>query len=187
MKPQIRDATDAAVPGILDETPVTGAGVSYRRPTAHRRKPMQPTIRDATEADVAGILELARIWIEEGLSYCHVAIGETELRALGPWCLVAETDGEVVGYAQGFVLPAREPCVLPDEGEYLSVEELFVRADHRGDGAGSRMLEILTDRAREAGLVGVMTFTDAKDQRRMLKFYEERGYRGWGIQLFRRL
>ena len=40
--------------------------------------------------------------------------------------------------------------------------------------------------ARDAGLVAVLTFTDAKDQHRMQRFFEDRGFRGWGIQLFRR-
>jgi GNAT superfamily N-acetyltransferase len=75
--------------------------------------------------------------------------------------LVAECDGAVIGYLLG-----QAHHTFHANGHALWVEELMVRADHRGAGVGRALMAAAEDWARERGAAYVALAT-----RRAADFY----------------
>jgi GNAT superfamily N-acetyltransferase len=111
-----------------------------------------PTVRPAHPEDVGLLLEL----FGELAEYEHL---EHELKAtegqLGEAlfgerpaaeALIAERDGEALGYALFFPTFS---SFLASTGVWL--EDLFVRADHRAEGVGKALLSAVAARVRERG------------------------------------
>jgi N-acetylglutamate synthase-like GNAT family acetyltransferase len=65
-------------------------------------------------------------------------------------CLVAERDGQIVGYAVAFRL-----VTLYANGIVVELQELMVAPQHRSSGIGRRLVEAVCARARSAGAVEV--------------------------------
>jgi GNAT superfamily N-acetyltransferase len=109
-------------------------------------------IRDATPADVHVILELIHeLAVYEREPDAVVATAddlEAALFGADPVasCLVAELDGEPVGFALWF---RNFSTWLGKPGVYL--EDLFVRPTARGSGLGKALLMRLVEIARERG------------------------------------
>jgi len=107
-------------------------------------------IRDATAADVPVILELIRELAAYEREPDAVLASEADLHAslFGPdavaSCLIAEADGEAVGFALWF---RNFSTWLGKPGVYL--EDLFVRPSARGSGMGKALLMRLVEIARE--------------------------------------
>lgn len=88
-------------------------------------------------------------------------------------CLVAESDGEIVG--QITVLPAAiagRPVQDPMLGH---VSNLFVRRDHWGDGLARELHRAALDAASERGFAELRLFV-AAGQARARRFYEREGW-----------
>lgn len=110
------------------------------------------TVRPATQDDVPTLLEL----FGELAAYEHLT---HELRATEPGLtaalfgerpvaevLIAERDGEALGYALFFPTFS---SFLTSTGVWL--EDLFVRPSHRGEGVGRALLSAVAARVREQG------------------------------------
>ena len=138
-------------------------------------------IRPATGADVDAIREVARASLEA--SYGH-AITETVLEAAvdrwydrealeadvadsGTVFPVAVADGEVVGFAESYVVDRRERV-----GE---IDWLHVHPDHRGEGIGARLLEHVEAELREKGVDRIEGAVLAANEAGA-GFYEREGY-----------
>jgi predicted N-acetyltransferase YhbS len=65
-------------------------------------------------------------------------------------CLVAELDGQIVGYAVAFRL-----VTLYANGIVVELQELMVAPEHRSMGVGRRLVEAVCARARSAGAMEV--------------------------------
>jgi GNAT superfamily N-acetyltransferase len=115
-------------------------------------RPEPPLIRAARPGDVDALLEL----FGELAEYEHL---EHELRAtrrglsaalFGPQpaaeTLIAERDGEALGYALFFPTFS---SFLTSSGVWL--EDLFVRPSYRGEGVGRALLAAVAGRVRERG------------------------------------
>jgi len=71
-------------------------------------------IRECTRDDIESVLEMARGWEAEDSTYGYVAEKADELAGrIGPYFLVAESRGCVVGYAFGSVHVSEGTAVLP--------------------------------------------------------------------------
>ena len=84
---------------------------------------------------------------------------EWHSRMVGRWTLVAEENGEVVGFAE-----------LEGDGH---LDMLYVRGDTVGKGVGRRLYEAVERKARSQGLDRI--FTEASVTAR--PFFERRGFR----------
>lgn len=110
-------------------------------------------IRDATEADLPGILEIyndavrhtTAIWNDTCVDLDNRRQWWLERQRLGYPVLVAERDGQVLGYAAFGDWRAFD-------GFRKTVEHsVYVRDGQRGGGIGRQLLEVLITRARACG------------------------------------
>lgn len=142
---------------------------------------MNVSIRSGEPRDVDAVLSLMRQLAEhEGLSQYFELTGE----ALHQACfaqprrmelIVAETEGEIVGYAT---------CLLqfsPWMGvDYLFLDDLYVRDDARGLGIGSRLMRQVGALALERG-VGVRWHVEIENRS------AQKLYRALGAELKEKL
>lgn len=144
---------------------------------------MDVQIRQAVPADAGAIADILRELGAQGW-FPHLA-GEprevTVARTAGHLerCVpstehstyVAEASGQVVGYSAVHWVPY---FLLPGPEGYIS--ELFVRDAARGQGIGTRLLEVVTEEARARGCYRLLL-----ENRRDRESYERGFYRkrGW--------
>jgi GNAT superfamily N-acetyltransferase len=111
---------------------------------------MSVIIRAADRTDVAAIAELIRGLARYERLEGEVSMNEARLEAtlFGPRpyaeALIAESDGEAVGFALFF---HNYSTFLAKPGIYL--EDLFVLESHRGEGIGKKLLARLAEIAIE--------------------------------------
>ena len=87
-----------------------------------------------------------------------------ELDALETEFLVAEVDGEVVGFTHGIV-----------QGEEGDVLRMYVHPDHQGEGIGSALHERLCDRLEEAEIERIRAL-DLASNDAARAFYQSHGF-----------
>lgn len=97
--------------------------------------------------------------------------------------MVAESLGEVVGTFQLTLIP-----YLNYEGSLrVLIESVHVRADQRGHGTGTQMMEWAVDRAKSKG-AKIIQLTSDKRRPDALKFYRRLGFKetheGFKMHLF---
>ena len=145
-------------------------------------------IREALESDVRHICRLQRRWAEEGNVYGLAPESRERVEAaLGPYLLVAEVRGEVVGFVSGSAHVSDGTAVIPAGESYLEVENLYTSPEFRGRGVGGGLIEEILDRARQRGVAYGLLYSAAKDIRGVLRFYEGHQFRSWYVQMFRKL
>lgn len=96
----------------------------------------KPAFRQPEASDGPEIWELVRNCkpLDENSMYCNLL----QCDHFSDTCVVAELDGEIVGWVSGYV--------VPDEPETVFVWQVAVDASARGMGLGKRMLDALLDR-----------------------------------------
>lgn len=134
-----------------------------------------PEIRPADPGDAGALAAIYRSAYAENerLGFPASAGSATEAEVAG-WIrehrvLVAEIDGEVVG---GVRIEATDP-------DRAKVSRLGVRADRKGEGIGSRLLERAEATARERGRERVW-LTTPPGHPHLPEFYRSRGYEETG-------
>lgn len=106
-------------------------------PSAKDEKPLkQVTLRKPTKSDGAAVYELVKSCkpLDENSMYCNLI----QCDHFADRCILAELDGEVVGWISGYI--------LPDADDTFFVWQVAVGAKARGLGLGTRMLAGLMDR-----------------------------------------
>ena len=117
---------------------------------------VHPAVREARESDVEPILQLVRELAHYERAPEAVKATPEHFRAalFGPqpaaYALVAEVEGEVVGFALYFLNFSTWEGV---HGIYL--EDLFVQPEHRGTGLGKALLTALAEIAVDRGYARV--------------------------------
>lgn len=144
-------------------------------------------IREATRDDIGRVHALCAAWEGEAITYGLVATPAETLEAqLGPYFLVAEEDGDIVGYVTGTVRTSDGMAVIPAGAAYLEVDELYVIPAQRSQGIGRVLLDTMLARAKAAGVEYQLVYSATKNLRRAMKFYEQSGFQSWCVQLFRK-
>lgn len=94
--------------------------------------------------------------------------------------LVAELDGVVIGMCTAQVLIS-----TAEGGEVALVEDVVVRTDHRGSGAGSALLAALETWCRERGIRRLQLLAD-RGNTPALDFYQRKGWQPTQLMAWRR-
>lgn len=157
------------------------------------RKPSNFVVRDATAADAPAVADVhVRTWQEayagqlpqELLDRLPESLDRRERR----WrsvaetvdarkaLLVAECDGEVVGFAH--VCKSRDESAADSVGE---VTAIYVRKPYWGRGIGRRLFAEATKRLRTAGFESAMLWV-LESNARTRRFYEAAGWRSDGSE-----
>ena len=144
-------------------------------------------VRPANENDVSVVLDLSRHWAEEGCTDGYIACMAEHLQSWrdGGYFFVGEFQGEVVAYAAGVVKLGKGYIFAPEGEQYLNVDEVFVHADHRDRGLGTRLLQVLLDKAETNGVVRSMVGSNNVDWLATFQFYERHGYRMHSILMYK--
>ena len=122
-------------------------------------------IRTAADGDIPRLWELDRICFEPGIAYSRA-----ELRRFfglpGARSLVAESDGEIEGFALGYVDPT----------DVAHVVTLYVHPSARRRGLGKRLLEGLLEALAEVGAKHAVLEVDVRNSG-AIAFYRRLGFR----------
>ncbi|QDZ11049.1 GNAT family N-acetyltransferase [Devosia ginsengisoli] len=140
------------------------------------------TFRDATPADIATIVGLSHAGDARGTDTPPLdpaTLADPRYRAAFDEILadpnhrliVAERDGEVVGTLQISFIPG-----MPNFGMKRGLlENVHIRADQRGSGLGTQMVQWAIERCREASC-GLVQLTSNKRRLDAHRFYEKLGF-----------
>jgi ribosomal protein S18 acetylase RimI-like enzyme len=146
-------------------------------------------IRGCTHQDIEGIFELDKLWDEEGVAYFFTYGSRAEFVAdferFQEYFLVAESEGQIVGYINGSVLVNEKVEVLPRQETYLEIENIYVRPEFRNRHVGGDLMEQLLATAERNGIKRFNVSTITKDMDRILRFYRRYGFKPWSVELFK--
>lgn len=130
-------------------------------------------IRPATPADLPHIYDLI-LGLAEYERLSHQVDGtlpmlEADFAAGRFWCLVAESDTEIVGFALGAATYSTFRCKPT-----LWLEDLFVMPEYRGRGIGKALLLAVIEKAKQEG-AGRVDWTVLDWNAPSIEFYQRMG------------
>jgi ribosomal protein S18 acetylase RimI-like enzyme len=146
-------------------------------------------IRACTSTDIDGVIALERQWGQEDIAYgdfnpmsreAYVAI----LERFPAYFLVAESDGQLVGYIHASAEHEKRIEVIPETEAYVEIEDIYVQPDFRNQDIGGKLLERVFEVARAAGIQRFVVGTRSKETDKILRFYRSHGFTPWSIQFF---
>ena len=145
-------------------------------------------IRECTRNDINAIFLLEAEWEQEEVSYQFIPVSRAEFIAgferFRIYHLVAEINGNIIGYVNGSVRQGGKPPVIKDEELFLEVENIYVGSEFRGQEIGSSLLMRLLEIARENGIQRFFVSTVTKDMDKILNFYRSYGFKPWYVEMF---
>jgi GNAT superfamily N-acetyltransferase len=150
----------------------------------------QIRIRACTPNDIEGVIALERQWEQEEIAYgdfnpmsreAYVVI----LERFPAYFLVAERDGQLVGYIHASVQRNNPVEVIPAQEPYVEIEDIYVQPGFRGRDIGGALLERIFEVAQQEGIQRFIVGTLSKETDKILKFYRSHGFTPWRIQFFK--
>jgi len=141
-------------------------------------------IRQVKLGDLDGVAEIERVCFPEAEAATRESF-EKRICIFPESFLIAEGDGEIVGFIDGAVIGKRHiedemferaGCHEPD-GDYQAVYGIAVLPEYQCQGIGKQLMESLIKLARDHGRKG-MTLTCKAHK---IKYYESFGYKTEGI------
>ena len=150
----------------------------------------QVRIRACTANDIDSVIALERQWEQEEIAYGDFNPMSREayvgvLERFPAYFLVAETDGQLVGYIHASVQRDNPVEIIPADEPYVAIEDIYVQRDFRDRDIGGELLERLFAVAQQAGIERFIVGTLSKDTDRILRFYRSHGFTPWRIQFFK--
>jgi ribosomal protein S18 acetylase RimI-like enzyme len=150
----------------------------------------QVRIRACTANDIDSVIALERQWEQEEIAYGDFNPMSREayvgvLERFPAYFLVAETDGQLVGYIHASVQRDNPVEVIPAEEPYVAIEDIYVQSDFRDRDIGGALLERIFEVARQEGIQRFIVGTLSKETDSILKFYRSHGFTPWRIQFFK--
>ena len=150
----------------------------------------QVRIRACTADDIDGVIALERQWEQEEISYGDFnpmsrEAYDTILERFPAYFLVAECDGQLVGYIHASTDREQRVEIIPASEPYVEIEDIYVRPDFRGRDIGGELLEQVFAIAQAAGVQRFIIGTLSKETDKILKFYRSHGFTPWRIQFFK--
>lgn len=146
-------------------------------------------IRGCTPADIDAVLALDAEWEREGVAHRFVPISRDEfsnnLAQFPDYFLVAEHDGQVVGYINGTLQLGAEDTIIPAQTPYLTLENLYVSRGFRHQGIGGQLIERIFEAAGQRGISRFVVGSNSKQIDKILAFYQSHGFKLWHVELYR--
>ena len=146
-------------------------------------------IRECTHHDLESIFQLDQLWDGENIAYVFTYESRedfiTDFERFQKYFLVAENEGQIVGYANGSVRVNKTVAILPKQEMYLEIENIYVLPEYRNRRVGGDLLEKLLKVAEQNGIKRFFVSTVTKDMDRILRFYQDHGFNPWYVELFK--
>lgn len=147
---------------------------------------MDTRIRCACPEDLPAVAGLQKQWAAEQITFGYGPDEPGRLAGmLGPFFVVAESEGRVVGFASGEVKTSEGNAVLPPDARYLDIDSVYVAGHARSCGIGTRMVQQLLATAERQGISRFLLYSATKDQSAVMRFYARFGFRPWYTVMFR--
>lgn len=144
------------------------------------------TVRTAELKDEQAVMALRQQWISEEITHGYTQTDPDEFsKRLGPYFLVAESDGDIIGFAWGSVHTNTEFCVFEKGERYFEIDDIYVLPEFRDRSIGSQLLTELEKTARSEDVKRFLIYSSTKDINRILKFYKKHDFKSWYIQMFK--
>jgi ribosomal protein S18 acetylase RimI-like enzyme len=133
------------------------------------------TIREMELEDLAAVFALGeKLFTADLWPYLYRTWDEYELVGIfstdGETCLVADQDGEIVGFALGSIIDKRNSAWVYGYLVWLGVDQTL-----KGQGIGKRLVETLTDLFIGFGARMMLCDTDG-DNEAAIRFFEGQGF-----------
>jgi GNAT superfamily N-acetyltransferase len=142
------------------------------------------TIRQATDADVPRVQALYARWVEDDITHGLVQPGTDHFRSrLGPFFIVAECDGVVVGFAIGTERTSDGLAVIPKGERYVEIDDVYVIPEHQRSGIGSGLIQEIESQAASADVGRFLVYSASRDVDGIMRFYRSHGYEPWYVQM----
>jgi len=145
-------------------------------------------IRECTLNDIDAIFRLEAEWEQEGVSYEFIPISRAdfiaEFERFQIYYLVAESEGDIIGYVNGSVRRGDKVPVIPEKEPYLEVENIYVGSKFRNKDVGNILLKRIMEIARQNGIQRFFVSTITKDMDKILDFYKDHGFKPWYVEMF---
>lgn len=143
-------------------------------------------IRPCLQGELVGVVAVSERWAAEDSTIGQLLI-PTDLAHtwLGPYFLVAELAGELVGFAYAAVETSEGLAVIPAGERYLRLEELYVAPEQRDGGIGGHLVDAMLAQAAKDGVTRGRVYSASRDWRRIVAFYERHGFQMWYVELAR--
>lgn len=147
---------------------------------------MKLTIRQAVLADVDTVHQMHVDWEVEEITGGRSADSVDRIAGmLGPYFLVAEIDGQIAGFVSTSLRVSEDTGFFPDGQEFVNVDDLYVRPQHRSGGIGARLVQEIVRIASCDGIDRFALSSNTKDFERVVKFYRSCGFQTWNATMFR--
>jgi [ribosomal protein S18]-alanine N-acetyltransferase len=141
---------------------------------------MTAILRPMTTADLPAVLALEHELFPEDAWTEQMFASELDGRAPGRFYLVAEDDGQIVGYA-GLLAPEPDRSKHRREPAQADVLTMAVTTAHWGEGVGSALLTALVAEAVQRGCLEVFLEVRA-DNPRAQELYHRHGFTEFGLR-----
>jgi ribosomal protein S18 acetylase RimI-like enzyme len=146
-------------------------------------------IRQCTPKDIEAVLHLDEQWEQEDIAYDFIPISQEEFAAnlarFPAYFLVAESEGDIVGYVNGTVHRGTRVAVIPEQEPYVEIENVYVKPGFRNSHIGGKLVERLLEVAEQNGIQRCVVTSVSKDMDKVLNFYRGHGFKLWQVQLFK--
>ena len=145
-------------------------------------------IREANKRDVPRIFELQKRLFEEDSIYGFAPETAEQIEAsINSYFLVAEADGEIIGFIGGKTFVSDGLAVIPKGESCLEIENLYVSPEFRKQGGGGRLVDELLAKARRNDVAYASLYSATKRVQDILTFYERHDFQSWYVQMFQKL
>ncbi len=142
-------------------------------------------LRPCAKTDVHAVHELQEAWKQENITYGFTPASLATIEgALGPFFHVAEVNDRIIGFVAATVREGHDISLMPDEAQYLEVDDLYVLPEYRGQGIGKQLLDAALQAARERGIRKAFIYSSTKDLFRAMRFYQNAGFQPWFARMF---
>jgi|WetSurMetagenome_2_1015567.scaffolds.fasta_scaffold640634_2 GNAT superfamily N-acetyltransferase len=145
-------------------------------------------IRHAEKKDVSAIVILGNRFLKEIPTYGLKIRTEEELRKLDQQFIwVVEEKDKLVGYAICVTKKYEGQNIFTEDDKILELDEIYLMPEFRGNGIGSKLLEIIIEYAKMEGYKKFFVYSSVKDLIPIINFYQKNELKTWNVQMFKDL
>jgi GNAT superfamily N-acetyltransferase len=150
------------------------------------RESLSDAVRQAKADDVPAIHDMHVAWEAEGITGGFSADAEECIAGkLERYFLVAETDGQLVGFVRASLRVSENTGFFADGQQFVCIDDLYVRPEYRGRGIGGQLVQELTRLAESDGIRRFALTSNTKDFERVVRFYRRCGFETWNVTMFK--